>query len=291
MLLQSYKYWGDPDSIVTNDTLFAMITAIGEFIGMFIFMFFLIGTVLNLKLSKSFAHMKSPFGWIVLGISLGLLAGLFASYGFEYSILSKEIDSNKVNEFSNSLYLNLNPVFVLIGLLKGIKHETCGYIPLGNGMLTMIFEFLGSFLASFMAYLFFKRLIKQEEDAKMIRGCFYTGPSYHNRHVNIFNEGFSTFIFVIVILLLGSAFQTQDQAALKIITIAAIVGAMGYGIGGVTGYALNPFRDLCPRIVYAIVMHKQDPAWKEDWTYSYIPIVGPIVGGILAAIIMPGFLY
>lgn len=285
--MNNYFIYGNNINNLINNSQYTFITAFGEFIGMFLFIFLLIGSIANINLKKSKAHTNNGFGWIVLGIAIGLFIALITSFGIQFGIF-KALNSNiTLQEASNMVQLNLNPALVISSIIKGsLWFNNVGYIPVFNGLIYMIFELLGSILGAFTAFLFFKRLMVHEDDFNKLQSCFYTSPSIKKIYANIFNEFFATFVFVLAIISIN-IFITNVIA--KVIIVSLIVMGIGYGLGGVTGYALNPFRDLGPRITYWIIYRKKD--LSIEWNYSFVPIVAPILGSFIATLIMPGWLY
>ncbi len=290
--MNNYISWGinnqDFISKLSNEQ-YVFINAFGEFIGMFIFIFLLIGSIANFNLQKSKFYNEKGGGWIILGISLGLLLALLVSLGIQHALFSSIIKDIQLSSSQSIISNALNPIFILSGLIKGINLSS-GYIPIGNGFIYLLSEFIGALLGAYFAYLVFKNLINQNDNLKLVRGCFYTSPVISKIWHNLFVELFATLILSIFIFSTQSIFN-ENQSILKIITISLAVGSIGYGVGGITGYALNPFRDLCPKIIYNLLLGKKDSSCKEDWKYSVVPILGPIIGCLFGLIIMPGFLY
>lgn len=290
--MSNYVAWGINNSEfiskISNEQ-FVFINAFGEFIGMFIFIFLLVGSIANFNLKKSKFYNEKGAGWVVLGISLGLLLALLVSLGIQHSLFILIVKNTPLRLTQSLISNNLNPIFIISGVIKGINLSN-GYIPIGNGFIYLIFEFIGALLGAYSGYLIFKDLMNKNEDFKIVRSCFYTTPAIKNNKSNWFSEFFATFILSIFIFATVSIFNS-DQVILKIIIISIGVGSIGYGVGGITGYALNPFRDLCPKIIYNVIFIKKDPTCKDDWKYSLVPCVFPIAGCLFALILMPGFLY
>jgi glycerol uptake facilitator protein len=116
------------------------------------------------------------------------------------------------------------------------------------------------------------------EDAGSVLATFSTGPAIRNTTVNLFSEVLGTFMLVFVILMITK----NNVTPANILLVPFLVMSIGMSLGGVTGYAINPARDLGPRIAHFLlpVPNKGD----SDWGYSWIPVVGPLLGGALAAI-------
>lgn len=284
--MNNYIFWGDITNKIDNTKL-VFINSFGEFIGMFIFIFFLVSSLLNFNLKKSKAFTSKNFGWIVIAISLGLIFGLTTSIGIQYAIFNK-LDQS-INIFSYCSY-NLNPVFILNGMIKGFNYVNVNcYIPFANGLILLLFEFIGACLGAYVAYLIFIKLIKLDNDPIELRTYFYTTPAIKNLINNLLIEVFSTMILVLII---NSSFTLfSDNLVLWSVIIGLIVACIGYSVGGLTGYALNPFRDLCPRIIFNLIYLKHFSLIKHDWKYAIVPSIGPLIGGFIALLISPGLFY
>lgn len=288
--MNNYIFYGDVFNIITNQNEYVWITGFGEFLGTFIFLFLMISTIMNLTLPNSKAKVKFPYCWIVLGVFLSLLIGLISSYGIQYGIFESiyGIDIKNINDIAS---LCLNPAFVISNMIRGINyHNVSFYIPIANGFIYIFLEILGGFLAAIVSNFIFKINIDVKKDSYITRKCFYTIPTSNKSCVNFLTELMGTFILFISVSAL-SMLVNQNQMAIKIILICSTVAGIGYGIGGLTGYALNPARDLGPRISYYLLYANKNPQSIKDWKYSWIPIFAPCIGAILGMIIMPNFLY
>lgn len=154
-----------------------------------------------------------------------------------------------------------------------------------NTVLTYILgQMLGAMLGALLVYLLFKDHFEETvktEDPAIVRGCFCTAPSIKNTGRNFLSEMVGTFVLVFAILGFGNVAGAGTVGVDKLFVYGLIV-SIGVSTGGLTGYAINPARDLGPRIMYAILPFSK----KADtmWDYSWIPVVAPIVGGILAVL-------
>lgn len=142
-------------------------------------------------------------------------------------------------------------------------------------------QMLGAMLGALMVYLLFKDHFEEtiKEDAAIVRGCFCTAPSIMNKGRNLLSETIGTFVLVFAILGFGNVVGAGD-VGVNYLYIFGLIVSIGMSLGGLTGYAINPARDLGPRIMYQILPFSK----KVDvmWDYAWIPVVGPILGGFLA---------
>ena len=142
----------------------------------------------------------------------------------------------------------------------------------------IIAQVLGGCLGGIIVYFFFKDQFDATEDPGTKLGVFSTGPSVRHTVTNFFCEVVGTFVLVYVILMNRVGSHAESGVA-WLFTFGLIV-AIGMSLGGTTGYAINPARDAGPRIAHMIVLPKDN----HNWSYGWIPVVAPIVGGIVAAL-------
>ncbi|MDQ6753808.1 MAG: aquaporin family protein [Actinomycetota bacterium] len=138
-------------------------------------------------------------------------------------------------------------------------------------------ELIGAFLGAVVCWLAHKQHFDAEPEAANKLGVFSTGPAIRTYRWNVVTEIIGTFVLVFVILTLGGT-----PSGLGPLAVALLVVGIGTSLGGPTGYAINPARDLGPRIAHAVLPIKGKGS--SDWTYSWVPIVGPLVGGSLAGL-------
>jgi glycerol uptake facilitator protein len=145
----------------------------------------------------------------------------------------------------------------------------------------IIAEFAGAILGAIIVYILFKGQFDATEDANTKLGVFCTSPSVPNTGLNLLSEIVGTFVLVFAILGIGNVVGIASGVE-KLLVFGVIV-SIGMSLGGLTGYAINPARDLGPRIAHAIlpIKGKRD----ANWGYSWIPVVGPVIGGILAQLL------
>lgn len=224
----------------------------GEFIGTVILVLLGNGVVAGVVLPKTKNH---DAGWIVIATGWGLAVALavFASGHISPA--------------------HLNPAVSLAFALQGT-------ISWGTAILYMIAQVLGAMLGSLLVYLQFKPHYDAAENPADILGTFATGPAIRNTTSNLISEILGTFVLVIVILSFGLYHMPDGIGTLS---VGALVFGIGLSLGGTTGYAINPARDFGPRLLHALLPIKQKG--DSDWSYSWIPIVGPFIGAVLAVVL------
>jgi glycerol uptake facilitator len=143
-------------------------------------------------------------------------------------------------------------------------------------------EMLGAFIGAVLVYLHYLPHWAATEDADLKLAVFSTGPAIRNTTWNFVSEVIGTFVLVFVIFAFANN-GSAGLAALGALPVALLILVIGLSLGGTTGYAINPARDLGPRIAHYLlpIPGKRD----SDWSYSWIPVVGPLVGGALGAIV------
>jgi glycerol uptake facilitator protein len=143
-------------------------------------------------------------------------------------------------------------------------------------------EMIGAMIGAFLVYLSYYLHWRDTEDPGLKLAVFCTGPAVRNYAWNLVTEIIGTFVLVFVILLFGST-----PSGLGPLAVALLVVSIGASLGGPTGYAINPARDLGPRIAHALLPIKGKG--NSDWGYSWVPVVGPIIGGVLAGLLANAF--
>jgi glycerol uptake facilitator protein len=181
-----------------------------------------------------------------------------------------------VGQFSGA---HLNPA-VTIGLW--VEGTTDG----GDVLEYLGGEFVGAFIGATLVWLAYLDHWRETEDPGLKLACFSTAPAIRNTVSNLITEIIGTFVLVFAVL---AFFADEATAATGLggLLVGLLVLGIGLSLGGPTGYAINPARDLGPRIMHAILpIAGKGPS---DWSYAWIPVVGPIVGGILAAVAFGAF--
>lgn len=150
----------------------------------------------------------------------------------------------------------------------------------------LLAQILGAMLGAFIVWMIYKDHINEAESAADQLAIFSTGPSIRRLPQNFITETLATLVFILGVLFIQPA--ESKLGALSALPVALLVGGIGFGMGGPTGWAINPARDLGPRIMHFLLPMKGKGG--SDWGYAPIPVFGPIVGGILAGIIYTQFL-
>ena len=147
----------------------------------------------------------------------------------------------------------------------------------------IVAQMLGGFVGAVLVYLFYKDHYDATDDPAAKLATFCTAPAIRNYGRNLFSEILGTFVLVFVILALSIGENTPEvgMGALGAFPVAMLIVALGMSLGGTTGYAINPARDLAPRLAHAVLPIKGKGS--NDWGYSWVPVVGPIIGGFIAA--------
>ncbi len=231
------------------------IKSLFEFIGTAILVLFGDGVVASNVLKKSKGENG---GWVVITLAWGLavMLGVFIS-----------------GPYSGA---HLNPA-VTLGLAAAGTFSWSLVIPY------IAAQMLGGFTGAVLVYLYYKDHYDATDDPAAKLATFCTAPAIRNYGRNLFCEILGTFVLVFVILALSIDGNTSEvgMGALGAFPVAMLIVALGMSLGGTTGYAINPARDLAPRIAHAILPIKGKGS--NDWGYSWVPVVGPIIGGIIAA--------
>lgn len=231
-----------------------------EFIGTMILILLGDGVVANVCLKGT---KGSNAGWIVITMGWGLAV-------FTAVMISRD--------FSGA---HINPA-VTIAL------ATAGTFAWASVPWFLAAQFLGAAAGALLVWLFYKDHYDISTDQGTILGTFATGPAIRNPLRNLLCEVIGTFVLILAVLYATDLKLTPTAGEIKVgmgslgaLPVAFVVIGIGLSLGGTTGYAINPARDLGPRLVHYLVPipHKG----TSDWAYSWVPIVGPILGALLAA--------
>ena len=215
------------------------------------------GVVANVALAKSKGEgggfLMVNFGW-----GIAVFAGVYVAY---------------------KSGAHLNPAVTLGLLASGADEYAKGVDVTVASTLTYIgAQLIGAFLGAVLAWLAYKEHFDQTEDPGSKLGVFATGPAIRNPVWNVVTEAIGTFVLVYVILQFGNT-----PSGVGPLAVALLVVGIGASLGGPTGYAINPARDLGPRIAHAVLPIRGKGG--SDWGYSWVPVVGPLIGGVLAGLV------
>jgi glycerol uptake facilitator protein len=234
---------------------------IGEFIGTMILIILGDGVVAGVLLRNSKAENS---GWIVITFGWGLAVAVAVYCVFQFS----------------GAYIN-PAVTIGFAVTGGLEWALVpGYI---------IAQFLGAFVGAIIVWLAYLPHWEETEDEGLKLGVFCTAPAIYNTPANLITEIIGTFVLVFGISGIVANAGTVGGGATAVIgtglnplIVGLLVVGIGLSLGGPTGYAINPARDLGPRIAHAVLPIAGKGG--NDWGYSWIPVVGPIIGGILGAV-------
>ena len=233
---------------------------IGEVLGTMILILLGNGVVAGVLLNKSKAQNT---GWIVItaGWAFAVMAGVFTAAA------------------TGSPQADLNPAVTVAKMVMGGT-------TVADGQTRIIGEFVGAFLGAVLVFLAYYRHWAETSEAGLKLAVHSTCPAIRDPIWNLVTEIIGTFVLVFVIFAIfsqGGATAGSPSAGVGPYLVAALVWGIGLSLGGPTGYAINPARDLGPRIAHAIlpIPGKGD----SDWGYSWIPVVGPVIGGVIAALV------
>lgn len=230
-----------------------MIPFLGELIGTTILLLLGDGVVANVVLRNTKGHGS---GWIVItfGWAMAVYAGVVVAAAASGA--------------------HLNPA-VTVGLAAADKFDW-SKVPF-----YILAQMLGAGLGALLVWVMYKSHFETTEDANAKLAVFCTGPAIRSTGLNLISEIIGTFVLVFAALHISS--PMGGLGSIDAVPVAFVVLGIGLSLGGTTGYAINPARDLAPRFVHSIlpIPGKRDP----DWGYAWIPVAGPIIGGILAAIV------
>ncbi|HWI93183.1 MAG TPA: MIP/aquaporin family protein [Flavisolibacter sp.] len=209
------------------------------------------GVVANVVLNKTKGNNS---GWIVItfGWAIAVFVGVFVA--------------------SKASGAHLNPaVTIALAILNKISWSIVPQYLAG--------QMLGAMIGSILVWAAYRKHFLHTDDAAAKRAVFCTAPAIRSVSHNLFTEIIGTFVLIFGVLFIIA--PSSSLGALDALPVALLVLGIGLSLGGPTGYAINPARDLGPRIMHAIL-----PLGKKgdnDWRYSWIPVVGPIIGACLAA--------
>jgi glycerol uptake facilitator protein len=147
-------------------------------------------------------------------------------------------------------------------------------------------QLVGSGLGALLVWVLYKDHFDRTEAPGLKLAVFCTGPAIRNHAANLASEVVGTLVLMLTILYIAGAEITATHAAVGLgsvgaLPVALLVWVIGLGLGGTTGYAINPARDLAPRLVHALLPIRDKGS--SEWSYAWIPVLGPLAGAALAA--------
>ena len=239
-----------------------MSTLLAEFLGTAILLLLGIGVNANTSLKNTIGNKDSSWVLVTMAWGLSVFIAVFITASYSGA--------------------HLNPA-VTIGLAVTGKFSwslVSGYV---------IAQFLGAILGSWLAYITYIDHYRATKEEDTVRGSFCTGPAIRNYKNNFFSELIGTFILVFAIFFIAKPMLEIEGEVLNFgigsldaLPVGIVVWVIGMTLGGTTGFAINPARDFGPRLMYSLLPRKNK---KPDWSYSWIPVFGPITGAVLAGLL------
>jgi len=236
---------------------------IAEVIGTMLLVLLGNGVVANVVLKDTKGHNG---GWIVIALGWGL--GVFVGVTVAGPVSGAHI----------------NPAVTLGLALSGL-------FPWAKVATFIIAQMVGGSAGAFLVWLFYRHHFNRTEDPVTKLACYSTVPQIRKPVSNMISELIGTFVLIFVILYIseptidlpGNEHVKMGLGTLGALPVALLVTAIGLSLGGTTGYAINPARDLGPRIMHSILPMKFKGT--SDWKYSWIPVAGPFAGALIAAVL------
>ncbi|TLU97966.1 MIP/aquaporin family protein [Dyadobacter luticola] len=238
---------------------------LGELVGTMVLILLGNGVVANVVLKKT---KGSQGGWIVItaGWGFAVMIGIFVANAF------------------GSAAAHLNPaVTVGFAFLRRDFSQIATYVPA---------QLIGAFLGAVLVWLQYLPHWKETEDAGSKLACFSTDPAVRSTGANFMSEFIATILLIVGVVAIGYAGTSDPDkggipSGVAPYLVGMLVWSIGLSLGGTTGYAINPVRDLGPRIAHAILPIPNKGG--SDWGYGWIPVVAPIAGAIVGGIILRSF--
>ncbi len=237
-----------------------MSTFVAEIIGTFFLMLLGLGVNANVVLKDTKGH---GGGWILIttGWAMAVYVGVFIAAPFSGA--------------------HINPA-VSLGL------AVAGKFPWTDVPVYILAQFIGAMLAAWIIWLNYRDHFNRTEQKELKLAVFSTAPAIPNRFLNLLCEMTGTFALVFAVLYFTDASIVESGSiiglgSLGALPVAIVVWSIGMSLGGTTGYSINPARDLGPRIMHALLPIKDKGG--SDWNYGWIPVIGPFLGGVIAALL------
>ena len=234
---------------------------VAEFIGTFLLILLGNGVVANVVLKDTKGNNG---GWIVISLGWGLAVFIGVAVAGPVS------------------GAHINPA-VSLGL------AVAGMFPWAKVVPFILAQMLGAGAGALTVWMFYRHHFNRTDDPGAQLGCFSTAPAIRKIGNNFFSEMVGTFVLIFVILYIAEPSLTLGETSeakiglgtLGALPVALLVTAIGLSLGGTTGYAINPARDLGPRIMHAIL--PMDHKGESGWSYAWVPVIGPFTGAAVAA--------
>jgi glycerol uptake facilitator protein len=232
---------------------------IAEIIGTCFLMILGLGVVANVVLEKTYGNNS---GWIVIttGWAFAVFVGVVIAGPYSGAHINPAVTIGLA--VAGDFAWNMVPSYILA-------------------------QFIGAMIGAFIVWLFYRDHFNSTDDKATKLGVFCTSPAIRKTSSNLISETIGTFVLVFGVLYItegtiGTSNQIIGLGSVGALPVAFLVWVIGISLGGTTGYAINPARDLGPRIMHAILPFKS-PKGDSDWNYAWIPVVGPVLGAVLAA--------
>lgn len=221
------------------------------------------GVVANVNLKKTIGEGQTPWLLITLAWGFAVFVAVFITSSISGAHLNPAITLGLA--VAGKFSWNMVPSYILA-------------------------QVVGAMLGSWLSYIAYIDHYRESTNEDTVRGTFCTGPAIRNFKNNLYAEVIGTFVLVFCALCIvgpninieGINIQNFGLGSIDALPIAIVVTVIGMSLGGNTGFAINPARDFGPRLVYSFLPRKNK---KPDWSYSWIPIIGPSLGGILAGLL------
>jgi len=226
-----------------------------ELLGTSLIILFGNGVVANVILDRTKGHGGGLIA-ITLGWAMAVFIGVYATSAYSGA--------------------HLNPAVSLANAITGS-------LPWASLPSYLTAQFAGAALGQLLVWAVYRDHLDATADPATQLACFSTGPAIRKPISNLVTEAIATFVFVTAILSINA--PESSLGALNALPVALLVLGVGLSLGGPTGYAINPARDLGPRLMHAIlpIRGKGD----SDWGYAWVPVAGPMLGAVLAALAFP----
>lgn len=214
-------------------------------------------------------------GWLLINFGWGLavFAGVFVAF---------KSGAHLNPAVTVGLWTSDQPFYSVTGA-GGVV--TASLAPtFGNAMWYFLAQLIGAFIGAVVCYLAYKKHFDEQAEPGIKLAVFSTGPELRSYAWNFITEVIATFVLVFWILASG-----KTPSGLGPLAVALVVVGIGASLGGPTGYAINPARDLGPRIAHFVLPIKGKGG--SDWAYSWVPVLGPLAGGVLAGLAANAYVF